>query len=81
MVKKLPANSGDVGFISGSGRPPEEGKGNPLQYSSLGNPTDRGAWRVLVHGDAKSQVQLSNEHTHAHRGVCLTAVKMIIVFF
>ena len=43
MVKNLPANSGDVGWIPGWGRSPGEGNGNPLQYSCLGNPMDRGA--------------------------------------
>ena len=43
VVKNLPANAGDVGLICGSGRSPGEGNGNPLQYSCLGNPTDRGA--------------------------------------
>ena len=38
VVKNLPANAGDMGSIPGSGRSPEEGKGNPLQYSYLGNP-------------------------------------------
>ena len=40
--------------------PPGEGDGNPLQYSCLGNPMDRGAWRATVHGAVKSQTQLSN---------------------
>ena len=43
VVKKLPANAGDTGVIPGSGRSPEEGNGNPLQHSCLGNPMDRGA--------------------------------------
>ena len=43
VVKNLPANSGDVGSIPGSGRAPGEGSGNPLQYTCLENPTDRGA--------------------------------------
>ena len=43
VVKKLPANAGDVGVIPGSGRSPGEGNGNPLQYSCLGNSMDRGA--------------------------------------
>ena len=42
MVKNLPADAGDVGSISGSGRSPGEGNGNPLQYSYLENPLDRG---------------------------------------
>ena len=53
MVKNPPANEGDAGSIPGSGRSPAEGNGKPLQYSSLGNPMDRGAWRATVHGAAK----------------------------
>ena len=49
MVKDLPANSGDEGSVSGSGRSPGEGKGYPLQYSGLENPVDH-----IVHGVAKS---------------------------
>ena len=46
---------GDLGSIAGSGRSPGGGHGNPLQYSCLENPTDRGAWQATVHGVAKSQ--------------------------
>ena len=53
MVKNPPANAEDVGLIPGSGRAPEEGNGNPLQYSFLGNPMDRGAWWATVHGMTK----------------------------
>ena len=49
VVKNLPANAGDIGSVSGSGRLPGEGNGNLLQYSSLGNPVDRGAWWATVH--------------------------------
>ena len=52
MVKNLLANAGDVrdaGPIPGSGRSPGGGHGNPLQYSCLENPMDRGAWRATVH--------------------------------
>ena len=58
-----PANSGDArdtGSIRGSGRSPGEGNGNPLMYSCLGNPVDRGAWQVIVHGVSKSCTQLSD---------------------
>ena len=55
MVKNLPANAGDAGLIPGSGISSREGNGNPLQYSCLGNPVDRRAWWVTVHGGAKSQ--------------------------
>ena len=52
-VRNPPANAGDMGSIPGLGRYPEEGKGNSLQYSCLGNPTHRGAWWATVHGVAK----------------------------
>ena len=55
-------NAGEVGPMSGLGRSFEEGDGNPLQNSCLGNPMDRGAWKTTDHGVAKSQTQLS---THA----------------
>ena len=43
-------NAGDLGSVPWLGRSPEEGNGNPLQYSCLDNPMDRGAWRATVHG-------------------------------
>ena len=49
-VKKLPASAGNLGLISGLGRSPGEGNDNPLQYSSLRNTTERGAWGATVHG-------------------------------
>ena len=58
MVKNPPANAGDskdMRLISRLGRFPGEGNGNLLQYSCLGNPTDRGAWRATIHGATKSQ--------------------------
>ena len=48
-------DAGDVGWIPGLGRSPGGGNGNPFQYSCLENAMDRGAWRVTVHGIAKSQ--------------------------
>ena len=53
MVKNPPANAVDGGSIPGLGRSPETENGNPLQYSSLGNPLDREAWWGTVHGAAK----------------------------
>ena len=53
VVKNPPASAGDAGLIPGSGRCPGEGNGNPLQYSCLGNPIDRGAWQTTVHGVAE----------------------------
>ena len=48
MVKNPPANARDTGSIPRSGRSPGEGNGNPLQYSCLENPIDRGAWQATV---------------------------------
>ena len=54
MVKNLPANAGDTGYILGSGRSPGDGNGNPLQYACLGNPMDRGGRWATVYGFTKS---------------------------
>ena len=54
VVKKhLLANAGGMCLIPGLERSPGEGNGNPLQYSCLRNPMDRGAWRATVHGVTK----------------------------
>ena len=59
VVKNLPANAGEGGLNPGSGRfSPGEGNGNPLQFSCLENPIDRGAWWVVVDRVSKSQTQL-----------------------
>ena len=68
VVKNPPANAGDlrdVELISGSGRSPEEGNGNPLQYSCLENPIDRGVWRATVHGFARVGHDWSNLAQHS----------------
>ena len=52
--KESACNAGEPALIPGSERSPGEGNGYPLQYSCLGNPMDRGAWRATVHGVAKS---------------------------
>ena len=67
MAKNPLANAGDIrdlGSIPGSGRSSEEGKGDPLQYSCLENPMDRGAWKATVHGVTKSWIQLKQLSTH-----------------
>ena len=51
--KESACNVGDMGLIPGLGRSPGEGNGNPLQYSCLENPMDRGAWWVIVYGVAR----------------------------
>ena len=53
MVKNPSANVGDAGSIPGLGRSPGGGKDNPLQYSCLGTPMDKGAWWTAVHGVTK----------------------------
>ena len=59
-VKASAWNAGDLGLIPESGRSPEEGNGNPLQYSCLENPMEGGAWWATVHGVEKSQTRLSD---------------------
>ena len=64
-------NAGDPGSIPGLGRSPGEGNGNPLQYSCLENPMDRGAWWAAVHGVMKSQTRLSDfTFLDEHGGHC-----------
>ena len=67
MVKNPPANAGDVrdlGSITGSGRSPGGGCGNPLQYSCLENPMDREAWQATIHRIAQSWTQLKQLSTN-----------------
>ena len=62
VVKNMPANAGDirdVGSVPGLGRSPGEGHGNPLQYSCLEKPMDRGAWWATVHGLARVRHDLA----------------------
>ena len=64
VVRNPPAkegDAGDVGSVPGSGRSPGEGNGNPLQYSFLGNPMDRGAWQATVHGTTKESDMTSGK--------------------
>ena len=67
-------DTGDVSSIPRLGRASGKRNGNPLQYSCLGNPMDRGAWRTAVHRATKSQTRLSKQaHTHIHdldRQIC-----------
>ena len=68
-VKNPPANAGDMrdtGSSPGSGRSPGGGHSNPLQYSCLEHPMDRGAWQATVHGVAKSRTWLKQLSRHTH---------------
>ena len=63
------ANAGDirgVGLIPGLRRSPKGGHGNPLQYSCLENPMDRGAWSATVHGVTELDITEETEHAHMH---------------
>ena len=63
VVKNPPANAGDAedtGSVPGLGRSPGEGNGNPLYYTCLKNPIDRGAWRATLHRVTKNRTQLSD---------------------
>ena len=79
MVKTLQCRR--PGFNPWVGKIPKEGNSNPLQYSCLENPMDRGAWQATVHGVAKTKTQLNDSlslsHTHTHRVVCWQLYKGI----
>ena len=62
--KESACNAGDLGLITGLGRSPGGGHGNPLQYSCLENLMDRGDWWATVHGVTKSQARLSDQAQH-----------------
>ena len=77
VVKNLPANAGDrrdTGSIPGSGKFPGEGNDNPLQYSCLENPRDRGVWWAIVQGITKSQTQLSTHSTDTLETIVLQKI-------
>ena len=74
LVENVPANAGDAGSNPGSGRPPGEGNGNPLQDSFLRNPVDRGACQATVHGVAKESdttEQLNTNNLGSSTKMCL----------
>ena len=62
--KESACSEGNLGSFPGLGRSPGGGNGNPLQYSGLENPMDRGAWWTTVHGVTQSQTQQSYQHFH-----------------
>ena len=79
--KESACNSGDLGSIPGSGRSPGEGNGYPLQYSCLENSMDIGAWQVIVHEVAKSQIILSDQHTQSSQAVDLFNLQVLKIQF
>ena len=72
--KESACNAGDLGSTPGSERYPEEGNGNPLQYSCLENPMDRGAWWAIVYRVVKSRTRLTNR-------ACTKNLNIVVVFF
>ena len=64
VSKESAWSAGDTGLIPGSGRSPGEGNGNPLKYSCLENPMDRGAWQVIVHRVARVGCDLVTKPNH-----------------
>ena len=86
-VKNPPTTVGDIrdpGSIPGSGRSPGGGQGNPLEYSCLKNPMDRGAWRALVHRVKQSQTRLKRLSTHGRtrlvrKGLCCAVLSRSVV--
>ena len=76
-------NAGDLGSIPGLERSPEEGNGNPLQYSHPGNPMDRGAWWATVHGVTKESdmTQQLNNNNFLHRQSCCLQTEYFISSF
>ena len=80
VIKNPPTSAGDTSLIPGSGRSLGGGRGNPLQYPCLENPTNRVAWRVTVRGVTKSQTgqkQLSMQHAYIYMNrifCCMSSV-------
>ena len=74
LGKEPACNAGDLGSIPGLGRSPGEGNGNPLLYSCLENPMDRGAWQATVHGITKSQTWLSNFHNLLYQDFAIASI-------
>ena len=77
--KESACNVGDPSSIPGSERSPGEGNGNPLQYSCLENPMDRGVWQDIVHEVSKSQTWLSNNNATTLMKTCLFSIFYLFV--
>ena len=79
MVKNLPASSGGAGSIPESGGSPGGGNDNPLQYSCLENPMERGAWWATIHSHKESDTTEVTYHTE-HRAINSIKNKIPIEF-
>ena len=73
--KESAGQAGDMGSIPGSARSPGVGNGNPLQYSCLENPMNRGAWQATVHGLQRVRHDWMTEHPHTHTH-CILAIML-----
>ena len=85
MVKKPPANAGDIrneGSIPGSGKFPRGGHGNQLQYSCLENPMNREVWQAMVHRVAKSRIKLKplSMHINVSSNHCKVFDLLLVLF-
>ena len=80
MVKNPRANVRDTGSIPASGRTSGGGNGNPLQYSCLENPVDRGAWRATVHGVTKSWTRQKELSMREHSNSLKWALSSLLLF-
>ena len=76
VVKESACNSGDSGSIPGSGKCPGEGNGNPLQYSCLENPVDRGAWQAIVHRVESVRQDLETKKTEGGINYLITSLSL-----
>ena len=76
LLKNLPANAEDWGWIPVLGRSPGEENGNPFQYSCLGNPMDKGAWWATAHGVARVRQDLATKLHSVRRGEAFYSSKI-----
>ena len=74
--KESTCNAEDMGLIPGSGRSPGGGYSNPLQYSCLENPTDRGAWQAVVHRVVQSDMTEATKQHQVTKVVTLVTLKL-----
>ena len=77
--KESACNAGEVGLIPGSGRSLGEGIGNPPQYSCLGNPMDREAWRAIVHGVPKSRTRLNHNRVFVFYSILTKFSEVVVI--